>query len=415
MLNEADSASRWTAVDRALESWLAPEDSVLRDAHEAAARGGLPEIAVAPVQGRLLEVLARAVGARRILEIGALAGYSAIWLARALPDDGRLVTLEIDASRAALVRANLANAGLASRVEVKVGAATETLDAMIAAGDAPFDFIFIDADKERCAAYLERAVALARDGTVIIVDNMVRRGRLIDAATGDAGVDGVRAMMELVSRHPRLRAAGVQTVGAKGYDGMLIALVAGMPCGAAQAHDPLAISLEHNAWATREVLRACEKLTDDAWHRRFEIGPGSLHDTITHIVGAMFRWTDRIDGPPRVVRPSIEDGSRRTPAELRALLDLAAAELAATAARAQARGLSTALDVTLGGTPYRFTLGAMLMHVATHGMHHRAQCLNMLRHLAVPGVSDVLPEIDLLEWEAARGGPVTANPLTQNR
>jgi uncharacterized damage-inducible protein DinB len=196
---------------------------------------------------------------------------------------------------------------------------------------------------------------------------------------------------------------------------MLIALVAGMPCGAAQAHDPLAISLEHNAWATREVLRACEKLTDDAWHRRFEIGPGSLHDTITHIVGAMFHWADRIDGPPRVVRPSIEDGSRRTPAELRALLDLAAAELAATAARAQARGLSTALDVTLGGTPYRFTLGAMLMHVATHGMHHRAQCLNMLRHLAVPGVSDVLPEIDLLEWEAARGGPVTANPLTQNR
>jgi predicted O-methyltransferase YrrM/uncharacterized damage-inducible protein DinB len=412
MVNQADSALRWTAVDRALESWLAPEDSVLGDATEAAARGGLPEIAVAPVQGRLLQVLARAVGARRILEIGTLAGYSAIWLARALPAGGRLVTLELDPARAEIARGNLAQAGLADRVEVVTGRAVDSLDAMITRGEAPFDLIFIDADKESCPQYLERAVALSRAGTLILVDNVMRRGRLIDANTGDAGVDGARKMMDMVAQHPRLEAAGIQTVGAKGYDGMLIALVAGQPCGAAQAHDPLAISLEHNAWATREVLRACEKLTDDAWHRRFEIGPGSLHDTITHIVGAMFRWADRIDGPPRVVRPSIEDGSRRTPAELRALLDLAAADLAATAARAQARGLSTALDVTLGGTPYRFTLGAMLMHVATHGMHHRAQCLNMLRHLAVPGVSDALPEIDLLEWEATRGAQVTQNPLT---
>lgn len=388
---------------------------MLRDATEAAARGGLPEIAVAPVQGRLLEVLARVVGARRILEIGTLAGYSAIWLARALPEGGRLVTLELDPARAEIARGNLAQAGLADRVEVVTGRAVDSLDAMITRGEAPYDLIFIDADKESCPQYLERAVALSRAGTLILVDNVMRRGRLIDANTGDAGVDGARKMMDMVAQHPRLEAAGIQTVGAKGYDGMLIALVAGQPCGAAQAHDPLAISLEHNAWATREVLRACEKLTDDAWHRRFDIGPGSLHDTITHIVGAMFRWTDRIDGPPRVVRPSIEDGSRRTPVELRALLDLAAADLAATAARAQARGLSTALDVTLGGTPYRFTLGAMLMHVATHGMHHRAQCLNMLRHLAVPGVSDALPEIDLLEWEATRGAQVTQNPLTQNQ
>ena len=388
---------------------------MLRDATEAAARSGLPEIAVAPVQGRLLQVLARAVGARRILEIGTLAGYSAIWLARALPAGGRLVTLELDPARAEIARGNLAQAGLADRVEVVTGRAVDSLDAMITRGEAPFDLIFIDADKESCPQYLERAVALSRAGTLILVDNVMRRGRLIDANTGDAGVDGARKMMDMVAQHPRLEAAGIQTVGAKGYDGMLIALVAGQPCGAAQAHDPLAISLEHNAWATREVLRACEKLTDDAWHRRFEIGPGSLHDTITHIVGAMFRWADRIDGPPRVVRPSIEDGSRRTPAELRALLDLAAADLAATAARAQVRGLSTALDVTLGGTPYRFTLGAMLMHVATHGMHHRAQCLNMLRHLAVPGVSDALPEIDLLEWEATRGAQVTQNPLTQNQ
>jgi uncharacterized damage-inducible protein DinB len=129
------------------------------------------------------------------------------------------------------------------------------------------------------------------------------------------------------------------------------------------------------------------------------MGPGSLHDTLTHIVGAMFRWADRIDGPPRVVRPSIEDGTRRTPAELMTLLDGAAPDLAASAERARARGLETALNVTLGGQAYRFTLGAMLVHVTTHGMHHRAQCLNMLRQLAVPGVSDRLPEIDVLEWQ----------------
>jgi uncharacterized damage-inducible protein DinB len=163
--------------------------------------------------------------------------------------------------------------------------------------------------------------------------------------------------------------------------------------------EPLSIALEHNSWATREVLRACAVLDDSQWHRRFEMGPGSLHDTLTHIVGAMFRWADRIDGPPRVVRPSIEDGTRRTPAELMTLLDGAAPDLAASAERARARGLETALDVTLGGQAYRFTLGAMLVHVTTHGMHHRAQCLNMLRQLAVPGVSDRLPEIDVLEWQ----------------
>jgi len=163
--------------------------------------------------------------------------------------------------------------------------------------------------------------------------------------------------------------------------------------------EPLSIALEHNSWATREVLRACAALDDSQWHRRFEMGPGSLHDTLTHIVGAMFRWADRIDGPPRAVRPSIEDGSRRTPAQLMTLLDGAAADLAASAERARERGLGTAIDVTLGGRAYRFTLGAMLVHVTTHGMHHRAQCLNMLRQLAVPGVSDRLPEIDVLEWQ----------------
>jgi uncharacterized damage-inducible protein DinB len=173
--------------------------------------------------------------------------------------------------------------------------------------------------------------------------------------------------------------------------------------------DLLWMSLEHNAWATREVLRTCAALDDDAWHRRFEMGPGSLHDTLTHIIGAMFRWADRIDGPPRAVRPSIEDGSRRTPTELMTLLDGAAADLAASAERARAGGLEIACDVTLGGTTYRFTLGAMLIHVTTHGMHHRAQCLNMLRQLAVPGISDRLPEIDVLEWQ------ITSAAAFQNR
>lgn len=165
--------------------------------------------------------------------------------------------------------------------------------------------------------------------------------------------------------------------------------------------DPLDIMLEHNAWATREVLRACLALDGDAWTRRFEIGPGSLHDTLTHVVGAMLRWADRIEGPPRVLRPSLENGTLRSPAELIALLDEAASDLARAADIARQRGLATENDLTFGGQTYRFTLGAMLVHVATHGMHHRAQCLNMLRRLAVPGVSDRLPEIDALDWQLA--------------
>ena len=394
--------SLWDSVDHALEAWLAPQDSALAATTAAAAAAGLPEIAVAPAQGRLLEVLARAVGARRILEIGTLAGYSAIWLARALPADGMLVTLELEPARAELARENIARATVAPRVEVIAGPATASLEALRAASTPPFDLVFIDADKEQCVAYLAHALALSRPGTVIVVDNAIRRGRVIEEGTGDASVEGVRAMMAAIARDPRLAAAGVQTVGAKGYDGFVM-LVVGERAATTAPHpqpgDPLDSMLAHDAWATREVLRACAALDDGAWHRTFEIGPGSLHDTLTHIVGAMFRWADRIDGPPRPVRPSIEDGTRRTPAELRALLDLAAADLAASAARARHRGLATELEVTLGGTAYRFTLGGMLAHVATHGAHHRAQCLNMLRRLGIPGVSDQLPEIDLLEWE----------------
>jgi predicted O-methyltransferase YrrM/uncharacterized damage-inducible protein DinB len=405
MSNPSPTPELWNAVDRAFEDWLAPADDALNHATAAATKAGLPEIAVAPAQGRLLQVFARSIGARRILEIGTLAGYSAIWLARALPEGGRLVTLELEPARAEIARGNLAYAGLSQQVEVVTGRAVDSLDAMIARNEAPFDLIFIDADKESCPQYLERAVALAREGTLILVDNVVRRGRLIDANTGDAGVDGARRMMDMVARHPRLEAAGIQTVGAKGYDGLLIARVtterdASAPAAQfAQSSDPTDILFAHNAWATRELLRVCEKLDDAQWHRRFDIGPGSLHDTLTHIVGAMLRWADRIDGPPQTVRASIEDGARRSAAQLRALLDDAESSLAASAARARQRGLDTALDVTLGGTPYRFTLGAMLVHVTTHGMHHRAQCLNMLRRLELPGISDALPDLDALEWQ----------------
>lgn len=389
----------WNSVDRAFEDWLAPADDALNHATAAATRAGLPEIAVAPAQGRLLQVIARSIQARRILEIGTLAGYSAIWLARALPAGGRLITLELDPARADLARGNLAHAGLSQQVEVVTGLAVDSLDAMIGRGEAPFDLIFIDADKESCPQYLERAVALAREGTLILVDNVVRRGRLIDPDTGDAGVNGARTMMDMVAKHPRLEAAGIQTVGAKGYDGLLIARVTESPKAAASTPDALDLLLRHNAWATREVLRACESLDDTQWHRRFDMEPGSLHDTLTHIVGAMFRWADRIDGPPRALRPSIEDSTQRTPAELLALLGEAATDLDASAARARQRGLDTVARVTFAGTPFHFTLNAMLVHVTTHGMHHRAQCLNMLRRLEAPGISDALPDIDALELD----------------
>ena len=390
------SQSTWDAVDRALEQWLAPQDEALQATTMSAERAGLPRIAVSPAQGRLLEVLARAIGAGRILEIGTLAGFSTIWLARALPPGGSLVTLELDPGRAQLAHENIDRAGCGEMVRIVVGPAAESLESLRATCAPPFDLVFIDADRERCLAYLEHAIALSRPGTLIIVDNAVHRGRVIEQGTGEPSVEGVRAMMDAIQRHPRLKAAGIQTVGAKGYDGLVLALVGDAPRAES---DPLDILLRHDAWATREVLRACAGLTDEQWHRRFEIGLGSLHDTLTHIVGAMLRWADRIDGPPTELRPSIEGDVRRTPAELLVILDAAAADLAASAERARARGLGTEFAVTLAGQTHRFTLGAALVHVTTHGMHHRAQCLNMLRHLSVPGVSDRLPEIDPLDWQ----------------
>jgi predicted O-methyltransferase YrrM len=190
----------------------------------ASAEAGLPPINVAPNQGRLIHLLALIRGARNILEIGTLGGYSTVWLARALPLDGHLVTLEFDARHAEVARANLARAGLGDLVEVRVGPALETLPRLAEEGRGPFDLVFIDADKPSTPDYVEWAVKLSRRGTVIIVDNVVRNGGVIDSA-GDANSVGVQRALEVMARDSRLSATAIQTVGVKGYDGLAIAVV----------------------------------------------------------------------------------------------------------------------------------------------------------------------------------------------
>jgi predicted O-methyltransferase YrrM len=216
---------RWDAVDRyATELLVKPVDALtaaLRDADAA----GLPAISVSAPQGKFLKLLAQSIGARRILEIGTLAGYSAIWLAQALPPGGRLVTLEVDPKHAAVARANIARAGFADRVEIRQGAALDSLKAMIDGGAAPFDLIFIDADKPSYPLYLPLAVALSHAGTLIIADNIVRKGAVIEPDHTDARVQGVRKFNDLVASDPRLDATLLQTVGVKGYDGFTLARV----------------------------------------------------------------------------------------------------------------------------------------------------------------------------------------------
>ena len=212
---------RWAEVDGYLASRLAPGEAALTAALEASAAAGLPAADVSPVQGALLELLARLCGARAILEIGTLAGYSTIWLARALPPDGRLVTLEADPRHAAVARANLARAGVSELVEVVEGPALETLPGVA----GPFDLVFIDADKERTADYLALALAHSRPGTLIVADNVVRGGALVDSESTDPRVLGMQRLVEAVAADPRLVATGLQTVGAKGWDGMVLALV----------------------------------------------------------------------------------------------------------------------------------------------------------------------------------------------
>lgn len=217
----------WTAVDRYITDHVVPPDPALDGALEKSDAAGLRAINVAPNQGKLLMILALVRGAKRMLEIGTLGGYSAIWLAKALPVDGRLVTLEADPKHAEVARANIAQAGFADRVEVVLGPARETLAAMAEAGEEPFDLVFIDADKPNNPHYLGWALKLTRPGSLIIADNVVRDGRVIDPADNDPNVEGVRRFFDMLADEPRLTATAIQTVGSKGYDGIAIGVVTG--------------------------------------------------------------------------------------------------------------------------------------------------------------------------------------------
>jgi predicted O-methyltransferase YrrM len=211
----------WQRVDGYLAELLVGDDPALAAALAANAAGGLPAIDVSPLQGKLLHILARLAGARRILEIGTLGGYSTIWLARALPEEGRLVSLEAEPRHAEVARKNIAAAGLAGRVEVVLGRALDTLPTLA----GPFDLVFIDADKRGNPDYLAWALRLSRPGTVILCDNVVRDGAITDAASRDPGVVGTRRFFEMLAAEPRLTATAVQSVGAKGWDGFAIAIV----------------------------------------------------------------------------------------------------------------------------------------------------------------------------------------------
>ena len=215
----------WSAVDAYLTDRLVGSDAALEAALAASHRAGLPDIQISPSQGKFLMLLARAIGARSILEIGTLGGYSSIWLARALPADGQLVTCEVNAKHAAVARTNIERAELSTVVELRLGPALDTLSALIRDRHPPFDLVFIDADKPNNSAYLAAALKLSRLGTLIITDNVVRGGELLDEKTSDSGVRGVRAFIDALAAEPRVSATALQTVGEKGYDGFALALV----------------------------------------------------------------------------------------------------------------------------------------------------------------------------------------------
>ena len=217
MTNEA-----WTAIDNHIENLLVGEDTHLKDAVDLANQEGLRAIQVAPNQGKLLQLLALVQQSVRILEIGTLGGYSTIWLARALPDHGKLVTIELDPHHAAVAQTNLDRAGLSDRVEIRIGNALSVLDDMAGAETEPFDFIFIDADKPGYAAYLDLSLRLSRPGTLIIADNIIRNGGLVNPASDDPDVIGVREFVEQLAANPRLSSTAIQTVGSKGWDGFAL-------------------------------------------------------------------------------------------------------------------------------------------------------------------------------------------------
>ncbi len=220
---------QWSTVDRYITDHLLPQDDALEAALKASAEAGLPNIAVSPAQGKMLMLLARMQRARTILEIGTLGGYSTIWLARALPAGagGRVVTLEYDPKHAEVARKNIARAGLSGVVEIMVGAALETLPKVEASGRGPFDMFFIDADKPSNPDYFAWALRLSRPGSLILVDNVVRDGAIVDASRSDPPIEGTRRLYEAMAREPRVTATAIQTVGSKGYDGFAMAIVEG--------------------------------------------------------------------------------------------------------------------------------------------------------------------------------------------
>ena len=216
---------KWAAVDRYITATIPHSDAAMEAALKANAVAGLPSIDVAPNQGKLLHLLALATGARRILEVGTLGGYSTLWLARALPAGGRIVTLEFQPKHAEVARKNLDRAGVGKKVEIRVGPAAESLAELVRRKGKPFDLIFIDADKPNNPVYLKFALKLARRGTVIMIDNVVREGAIADARSKDPAVQGTRAMFEMLAAEPRLTATAIQTGGSKGYDGFALAVV----------------------------------------------------------------------------------------------------------------------------------------------------------------------------------------------
>ena len=220
-----ESLELWKKVDAFFTDALIPADSALDAALAANRDADLPAIDVTPLQGKFMELMIRATGARRVLEIGTLGGYSTIWLARAVGDKGKVITLELVKRHAEIALHNLDNAGLADRVELRTGPASESLAALVAEKSGPFDFIFIDADKAGYPDYIEWSLKLSRPGTVIIADNVVRDGKVIDPDAPDPNIQGVRRFTELVAREPRLSTTVLQTVGGKGYDGFAVAIV----------------------------------------------------------------------------------------------------------------------------------------------------------------------------------------------
>jgi predicted O-methyltransferase YrrM len=218
---------QWTAVDDYITELIVEPDPALDAAIAATEAGGLPAIAVSAAQGKFLALLVRITGARQVLEIGTLGGYSAIWMARALAADGKLTSLELDPHHAEVAQANLAAAGVADRAEIRVGPALDTLPKLVAENAGPYDLVFIDADKANIPGYVDWALKLAHPGTVIVVDNVVRNGRLADADSDDPNVVGVRRLHEMISGDKRLTATTIQTVGSKGYDGFTLAIVEG--------------------------------------------------------------------------------------------------------------------------------------------------------------------------------------------